>query len=125
MKLKQKFLIKRVIVLLGFDNNHINSKNNPAEKPILHKNEFDPSKKHQCYYRLVIIMLNYLKEMRADLDFSVNQYARFFENPRLSHEKAVHKIICYLKSTKSMGMIFTPDQSKGIECYVDADFSSD
>ena len=69
-------------------------------------------------------MLNYLeKTTRADLAFSVHQCARFCENPRLSHEKAVHKIIRYLKSTKKMGMIFTPDQSKGIECYVDADFA--
>ena len=126
MEMKQAFLIQRVIDALGFDKDHMNAKENPAVKPILHKDELGPPRKHEWHYRSVIGMLNYLeKTTRAELAFAVHQCARFCENPRLSHEKAVHKIVRYLKSTKNMGMIFKPDVSKGIECYVDADFAGD
>lgn len=41
----------------------------------------------------------------------------------MSHEKAVKRIVQYLKSTKEKGLIFNVDHSAGIECYVDADFT--
>ena len=41
----------------------------------------------------------------------------------MSHEKAVKRIVRYLKRTQDQGLILTVDQSKGIECYVDADFA--
>ena len=69
-------------------------------------------------------MTNNLEKItRAVLDFSMNQCTHFCENPRLNHKKDVHKVIRFLKSTKLNIMIFTPDQNKSIECYVDANFT--
>ena len=69
-------------------------------------------------------MLNYLeKTTRPELAFAVHQCACFCEKPKLSHERAVHRVIRYLVGTKDKGLLFKPDPSVGIECYVDADFS--
>ena len=69
-------------------------------------------------------MLNYLSACtRPDLLFAVHQCARFSSNPKLSHERALKRIIRYLKGTKDKGIILTPDESRGLECFVDADFA--
>ena len=41
----------------------------------------------------------------------------------LSHEKAIKRIGRYLQHTKEDGIIYSPDMTKGLECYVDADFA--
>ena len=43
----------------------------------------------------------------------------------MSHEKAVKRIIRYLKKTKDEGLILNVDKTKGIECFVDADLQED
>ena len=69
-------------------------------------------------------MLNYLeKTSRPELAYSVHQCARFCKNPKLSYERAVHKIVKYLKTTKDKGLIVKLDKTKGIVCHVDADFA--
>lgn len=74
--------------------------------------------------RSIIGQLNYLAAtMRPDIQCAVHQCARFCENPRMIHEKAVKRIIRYLKRTRNKGIDMTVDPSKGIECYVDADFA--
>ena len=69
-------------------------------------------------------MLNYLeKTTRPEIAFAVHQCARFCENPKLSHERAVHRIVRYLVGTRNKGLFFKPDKTIGIVCHVDADFS--
>ena len=54
---------------------------------------------------------------------SVHQCARFNENPMLCHEKAVKYIARYLLSSQDKGIHYKPDMTRGLECYVDADFA--
>ena len=54
---------------------------------------------------------------------AVHQAARFCIDPKLSHERAIKRIGRYLLGCKDKGIIFKPDISKGVECYVDADFA--
>ena len=69
-------------------------------------------------------MLTYLQgTTRPDISMAVHQCARFSANPKLSHEQAVKRIARYLLGTKEKGISFKPDTSKGIQCYVDADFA--
>ena len=69
-------------------------------------------------------MLNYLAATtRPDCLFSVHQCARFSANPRLSHERALKRIVRYLKGTQDKGIIYCPDKNAGFKCYVDADFA--
>ena len=41
----------------------------------------------------------------------------------LCHEKSVTRIGRYLIGTKTRGFIYKPEKSRGLECYVDAEFS--
>ena len=54
---------------------------------------------------------------------ATHQCARFNNDPKLSHERAVLRICKYLLGTMDKGIIFKPDVSRGLECHVDADFA--
>ena len=69
-------------------------------------------------------MLTYLQgSTRPDISMAVHQCARFSAMPKLSHERAVKTIGRYLLGTKDRGVVYRPDKSKGIDCFVDADFA--
>ena len=69
-------------------------------------------------------MLSYLQgNTRPDIYIVVHQTARFCINPQLTHEEAIKKLGCYLLHTIKEGIVLSPDKSKGLECYVDADFA--
>ena len=72
----------------------------------------------------MIGQLNYLeKYTRSDTTYAVHQCARFCENTRISHFKAVEHIVKYLRRTKDKGLILTPKKNKSLEVYADTDFS--
>lgn len=124
IEIKQEYLIERIIKSLGLKDELNGKHTNPGIKPSLHKDETGPSRKHQWHYRSVIGMLNYLeKTSRPEIAYAVHQCARFCNAPKLSHERAVHRIVRYLTTTRDKGMIFKPDKDKGIICHVDADFA--
>ena len=69
-------------------------------------------------------MLGYLQgTTRPDIAMATHQCARFNIDPHLSHEQAVKRIGRYLLNTRDKGMIYRPDITRGLECYVDADFA--
>ncbi len=58
-------------------------------------------------------MLNYLAaSTRPDCLYAVHQCVRFSSDPRLSHERAVKRIVRYLKGTKDQGIILTPNKKR-------------
>ena len=120
------FLAFRGLDLLGDAVKEANVKSTPSVyKEVLHKDEFGPERKQSWHYRSAIGMLNYLAaSTRPDCLFAVHQCARFSVNPKLSHERALKRIVRYLKGTRDKGLILQPDASKGVQCFVDADFAS-
>ena len=54
---------------------------------------------------------------------ATRQCARFNNDPKLSHKRAVKKIVRYLLDSRYKGIIFTPDLIKGVECFMDVDFA--
>jgi hypothetical protein len=70
-------------------------------------------------------MLSYLTGTRPDILYAVHSCARFSISPKLIHEQAVKRICRYLKGTQDKGIILNPDESRGIECYVDASLARD
>ena len=52
-----------------------------------------------------------------------HQCARFVHDPKRSHERAMIRLVRYLKSTKQRGIIYEPKPELGLECFVDADFA--
>ena len=69
------------------------------------------------------MVLQHVLGTYQDIAMPVHQCARFSSNPKRSHEKALKKIVWYLKGTKEKGIILNADKSRGIECYVDASFA--
>ncbi len=52
-----------------------------------------------------------------------HQCARFVDNPMRCHKQAMMQIACYLASMKDRGIVYKPDKSLSLECFVDADFA--
>ena len=124
--LSQPFLISRIIEALSFNPTTTKGArgNTPAAYPLLSKDSDGPIGKAEWKYRAVIGMLSYLQgTTRPDIAMATHQCARFCIDPKLSHEQAVKRIVRYLLDSKDKGLIFRPDLSKGLECYVDADFA--
>ena len=93
-------------------------------KPLLHKDLNGLPRKYDWKYRSIVGMYGYLQNStRPDISMATHQCARFNNDPKLSHERAIRRIAKYLLGTQNRGIVFRPDVSKGIECYVDADFS--
>jgi len=95
-----------------------------SSEHILTKDSNGNPRKQNWSYRGVVGCLSYLQAMvRPDITFAVQQCAQFCNDPKQSHEEAVKRICQYLLRTKERGLMFRPDRSKGIECYVDADWA--
>ena len=124
--MSQPFLIDRIIKAVGFDMATTKGvrDNVPASYPLLNKDEQGPPKKDKWKYRGLVGMLGYLQGTSSpDISMSTHQFARFNNDPKLSHERALKKIVRYLLDTKNEGIVFRSDLSKGLECYIDADFA--
>ena len=62
-------------------------------------------RKYSWNYCSLIAMLNYLaRTTRSDIMMSAHQCARFYEDPNLSQDKAVERIIKHLMGTKHSGI---------------------
>jgi hypothetical protein len=123
-ELSQPYLIKKIIEQVGFYNEskRHDTPVNLDEPPLTTDPDGDPMKASWAY-RSVLGKLNYLTCCsRPDLSYSVHQCARFSINPKMVHERAVKRIVRYLMSTTDRGIIYEPDSTKGLECFVDADF---
>ena len=68
--------------------------------------------------------LSYIQAIiHPDITFAVQQCARFCNNPSRDNEEAVKRICRYLLKHKNKGLVLKPDKTRGLECYVDADFA--
>ena len=122
----QPFLIDRVIQDFNFDIKTTKSAtdNTPSGYPLLNKDKNGPARKASWKYWGIIGMLGYLQgTTRPDIAMANHQCAIFNNDPHLSHERAVKRIGVYLLYTRVKGMIYRPDITLGLECYVDADFA--
>ncbi len=54
---------------------------------------------------------------------ATHQLSQFHQDQQLSHEQATTRLGRYLAHTKDRGIVYEPDESMGIECYIDADFA--
>jgi hypothetical protein len=127
-EISQPFLVNRILQLLDLDHGTTNSKCNekftPAASQVLNKDTLGKPRKRTWNYRTAVGMLSYLQNhTRPDISMPVHQTARFCNDPKLSHEQAINRIGKYLAGTRDRGIRYKVDSSKGLECYVDADFA--
>jgi hypothetical protein len=122
-ELRQPYLIQRILDLCKVDD-AFKSRATPAATLLLNKDVDGASRKYDWNYRSAVGMLGYLQgSTRPDISMAVHQCARFNNDPKMSHERAIMHICRYLKDTSDRGVIYRPDKTKGLECYVDADFA--
>lgn len=67
---------------------------------------------------------------RPDISYAVNSVSRFLSNYNDSHWRAVTRIICYLKGTINLGIVYgkgirNPDSDISLKGYSDSDYASD
>ncbi len=127
-ELSQPFLIKRIGNLIGLGQNefdvHTKTKITPVCKPLLNKDLESKPRKKDWKYCTAIGMSTYLQgNTRPEISMATHQLASFCQDPRLTHEQAATRLGRYLAHTKDRGIVYEPDRSPGIECYVDADFA--
>ena len=125
IKLSQRNLTQRIIDALHLET--AANKDTPASG-ILTPAEDEPDFDQVAFnYRSVIGMLLYLTgNTRNDCTFAVSQAARFSNNPKISHARALKRIGRYLRGTIDEGMYIRkipPGQPLTIDCAVDADFA--
>jgi hypothetical protein len=122
IELSQTGLIEKIIKYTGMSN--ATSKSTPAAEQPLGSDKDGPLFDEEWSYPAAVGMLLYVSSnTRPDIQFAVHQVARFSHNPRKSHGQAVKRIVRYLLETRTRGMLFTPDMTSGLDCYVDADFA--
>jgi hypothetical protein len=125
IELTQPRLIERVLGIVGINSEDENVKvhDTPASA-VLQKNTKDKKRIQKWNYRSAVGCLSYIQAMiRPDITMAVQQCAKFNNAPTREHEEAVKRICRYLLKTRDKGLVFRPDQRKGLECYVDADFA--
>ncbi len=69
------------------------------------------------------MLTNLQGNTRPEISMATHQLAQFCQDPRLNHEQATTHLGRYLAHTKDRGIVYEPDNSMCIECYVDADFA--
>jgi hypothetical protein len=127
-EISQPFLIDRIVSFLGIKLQeykvHCNDKFTPAAAQVLNKDLHGKTRKKSWKYRKVIGMMSYLQgHTRPDISMPVHQTACFLNDPKLVHEQAITRIGRYLLGTKENRIKYKINQSKGLECYVDANFA--
>ena len=98
IRMSQPLLINRIIdAIPGMDKSH------PVKYPalpsvILTKDETGPERRESWKYRSVVGMLNFLvNSTHPELSYAVNQCARFCNDPKLSHERVVKRVVQYFR----------------------------
>jgi hypothetical protein len=119
----QRALIDSIIEDVGL--NDTITKPVPAKANIIlltHKDQ--PRFELDFDYRSVTGKLNYLAQTsRPDIMYATHQIAKYSSDPRVPHGEAIIYLVRYLMRSRDVGIRFSPDSSKGFECYCDADFS--
>ena len=124
IELTQPALIQQVVELLGICYKFKIHKTPVVHHGLLHSDVEGPGRKQYWHYCSGIGMLNNLAmSTRPDIAFATHQCVCFCTDPKLSHEQAVKCICCYLAGTPNKGLLFTPDPTQALHCFVDADFA--
>ena len=72
-------------------------------------------------YRRLVDKLNYLTITRPDISFPVSVVSQFLQSPCDSHWDAVIRILRYIKSTPSQGVLYENRGHTQVVGYTDAD----
>jgi len=118
-------MIKLSLSLVGLEktDSHIKTHDTPAIN-ILAPSSIPKPCLQKWNYCFVARYLSYIQDMICpDIAFSVQKCARFCHSRTQDHEEAIKRICRYLLRINDKGLIIQPNKKKGLECYVDADWT--
>ncbi|XP_019264630.1 PREDICTED: uncharacterized protein LOC109242231 [Nicotiana attenuata] len=91
----------------------------------------DPSTKQKAYgsplfpdpsnYRKLVGKLNFLKNTRLDISYSVQHLSQYMQSPRDAHLKVAYYVLRYLKGDPSLGIVLSNSKDYGIRAFCDSD----
>ena len=120
-------MMERVFDIVGLDptSEKVKLHDTPASLECILDNDPNGKPRLQSWnYRSAVGCLSYIQAIiRPDITMATQQCARFCNKPSQEHEEAVKRICRYLLKTKEKGLVLRPDKSKGLECFVDADWA--
>lgn len=115
-------LIKKFLDHVGM--NKCSPSNTPANcVPVGSDKNGEPFQETWSCAMAVEQLLHLSSNGRPDIQFAVHQTVRFIHNPKKSHGVAIKRVARHLQGTSKEGLILSPDASKGLDCWVDADFA--
>ena len=125
IELTQPHLVDQLVQDINLKGTKFTPTSIPAKSSrILQRFEGAPDFNGRWHYRSVIGKLIFLeKTTRPDIAYAVHQCARFCEDPKEEHAKAVEHLIKYLAGSRDKGLILRPSSKHHINVYADADFS--
>jgi hypothetical protein len=92
----------------------------------LHAFKDEPPFNLNFNYRSAVSKLNYLAHTTRPDIMNMNashQVTKYSSDSRQSHGEAILYLVRYLKKTHNIGLKFTPDPTRGFECYCGSEFS--
>ena len=75
-------------------------------------------------YRELIGRLLYLTITRPDITFDVHQLSQLLSAPTDIHLQAAHKVLCYVKSNRGQGLMFSASTELCLNAFADADWAT-
>ncbi len=121
--LTQPFLMECILQAAEIDIQMMNARPTPVVGPLLSNSDGRPCK-HTWMYCTLTGMIGYLQQTsRLKISMATHQCARFNNDPKLCHECTIKCICKYLLGMMDKGLIFKTNMKRGLECYVDADFT--
>ncbi|XP_043698708.1 uncharacterized mitochondrial protein AtMg00810-like [Telopea speciosissima] len=76
-------------------------------------------------YRSIVGALQYVTLTRPDVSFTVNRACQFMHSPTIAHWQLVKRILRYLKSTRTHGLLFDRSSSRSLQAFSDANWARD
>jgi Reverse transcriptase (RNA-dependent DNA polymerase) len=74
-------------------------------------------------YQRLVGRLIYLSHTRPDISCAVSVVSCYMHDPRVVHQKAVYRILRYLKGCPGRGLLFEKKGHMRVEVYTDADWA--
>ncbi|XP_019237389.1 PREDICTED: uncharacterized protein LOC109217587 [Nicotiana attenuata] len=76
------------------------------------------------YYRKLVEKLNFLKNTRLDIAYSVQHLSQSMQAPREPHLKAAIHVLRYLKKDPTLGIFLSNDPNYTVSAYFDSDWAA-
>ncbi|XP_049382904.1 uncharacterized mitochondrial protein AtMg00810-like [Solanum stenotomum] len=76
-------------------------------------------------YRQLVGSLIYLTQTRPNISFAVGVMSRYMHKPKKRHMEVVRRILRYVKSTISYGLVYKKGEEYKLVSYCDSDYAGD